>query len=38
MSIADKVQEIKKIVSLVCEVVPQVVTIIKEVILLFKTV
>ena len=38
MSIADKVQEIKKIVSLVCEVVPQVVAIIKEVILLFKTV
>lgn len=38
MSIADKVQEIKKIVALVCDVVPQIVAVIKEVILLFKAV
>lgn len=38
MSIQDKVTEIKKIVSLVCDVVPQIVLIVKELILLFKTV
>lgn len=38
MSIAEKVTEIKKIVSLVCDVVPVLVTIIKETILLFKSV
>lgn len=38
MSIADKVQEIKKIVALVCDVVPAIVQVVKEVILLFKSV
>lgn len=36
MSIAEKVTEIKKIVSLICDVVPQLVLIVKEVILLLK--
>lgn len=38
MSVQDKVVEIKKIISLICDVVPTLVSIIKEVILLFKTV
>ena len=38
MSIQDKIVEIKKIVGLVCDVVPQIVSLVKEVVLLFKTV
>lgn len=36
MSIGDKVVEIKRIIGLVCDVVPQLVVIVKEVILLLK--
>lgn len=38
MSIQDKIVEIKKILNLVCEVVPLLVAIIKDTITLFKTV
>lgn len=38
MSVQDKIVEIKKIIALVCDVIPQVIAIVKEVILLFKTV
>lgn len=38
MSIQDKIVEIKKIVALVCDVVPQIVELVKEVVLLFKSV
>ena len=38
MSVADKIVEIKKIISLVCDIVPSLVQIVKETILLFKTV
>lgn len=38
MSVQDKIVEIKKILNLVCEVVPILVTIIKDSIALFKTV
>lgn len=38
MSIQDKVVEIKKIVALICEVTPKIVDLVKEVVLLFKTV
>lgn len=38
MSVADKIVEIKKIISLICDVVPSIVAIVKETILLFKTV
>ena len=38
MSINEKVVEIKKIISLICDVVPQIVALVKEVVLLFKTV
>lgn len=36
MSIAEKITEIKKIISLVCDVVPSIVSIVKEVVLLLK--
>ena len=38
MSVQDKIVEIKKIISLICDVVPSLVAIVKETILLFKTV
>lgn len=38
MSVQEKIVEIKKILNLVCEVVPLLVTIIKDTITLFKTV
>lgn len=38
MSVQDKIVEIKKILNLVCEVVPILVTIIKDTISLFRTV
>lgn len=36
MSVADKIVEIKRIISLVCDVVPSLVTIVKEIIILLK--
>lgn len=36
MSVAEKIVEIKKIISLVCDVVPSLVTIVKEIIILLK--
>ena len=38
MSIQDKIVEIKKLISLVCDVVPQIITIVRETISLFKDV
>lgn len=38
MSVAEKITEIKKIITLVCDIVPSLVQIVKETILLFKTV
>lgn len=38
MSVQEKIVEIKKIVALICDVVPQIVALVKEVVLLFKTV
>lgn len=38
MSVQEKITEIKKILQLICDVIPAIVTIIKETILLFKTV
>lgn len=38
MSVQDKIVEIKKIISLICDVIPTIVSIVKETILLFKTV
>lgn len=38
MSVQDKIIEIKKIISLICDVVPSLVAIVKETIMLFKTV
>lgn len=38
MSVQEKIVEIKKILQLICDVIPVIVTIIKETILLFKTV
>lgn len=38
MSVQDKIIEIKKIISLICDVVPSLVSIVKETIMLFKTV
>lgn len=38
MSVQDKIVEIKKIISLICDVVPSLVAIVKETIMLFKTV
>lgn len=38
MSVQDKIVEIKKIITLICDVVPSLVAIVKETILLFKTV
>lgn len=37
MSLQDKIDGTKRIVSLVCEVIPLIVTIVKETILLLKT-
>lgn len=36
MSLADKITEVKRIISLVCDVVPSIVTIIKEIVILLK--
>ena len=38
MSIQDKIVEIKKILNLVCEVVPLICTVVRDTIALFKTV
>ena len=38
MSVQDKIIEIKKIITLICDVVPSLVSIVKETIMLFKTV
>lgn len=38
MSIQDKIVEIKKLISLICDVVPQLVAIVRETISLFKDV
>lgn len=38
MSVSDKIAEIKKIVQLICEVLPVIVDLIKEVILTIKEV
>lgn len=38
MSVQEKIVEIKKIISLICDVVPSLVSIVKETIMLFKTV
>ena len=38
MSIADKVAEIKKLISLICDVVPQLVAIVRETISIFREV
>lgn len=38
MSIQDKIQEIKKLISLICDVVPQLVAIVRDTIALFKDV
>ena len=38
MSVQEKIIEIKKLITLICDVVPSLVIIIKETILLFKTV
>lgn len=38
MSVQEKIVEIKKIISLICDVVPSLVAIVKETIMLFKTV
>lgn len=36
MSVQEKIVEIKKLIALVCDVVPQIVAIVKETISLFK--
>lgn len=38
MAIQDKIMEIKKLISLICDVVPQLVAIVRETIALFKDV
>lgn len=38
MSIADKITEIKKLITLICDVVPQLVAIVRETIAIFKEV
>ena len=38
MSIQDKIAEVKKLISLICDVVPQLVAIVRETIALFKDV
>ena len=38
MSVQDKIVEIKKIITLICDVVPSLVAIVKETIMLFKAV
>lgn len=38
MSVSEKIVEIKKLISLICDVIPQIVAIVKETISLFKTV
>ena len=38
MSIQDKIAEIKKLISLICDVIPQIVAIVRETIGLFKDV
>lgn len=38
MAIQDKIAEIKKLVALICDVVPQIVLIVRETISLFKDV
>lgn len=38
MSVQEKIVEIKKIISLICDVIPTIVSIVKETILLFKAV
>lgn len=38
MSIQDKIVEIKRLISLICDVVPQLVAIVRETIALFKDV
>ena len=38
MSVQDKIVEIKKIITLICDVVPSLVAIVRETISLFKTV
>lgn len=38
MSVADKIVEIKKLISLICDVVPQLVTIVRETIAIFREV
>ena len=38
MSIQDKISEVKKLIALICDVVPQLVSIVRETISLFKDV
>lgn len=36
MSVTDKIQEIKRIITLVCDVIPAIVSVIKEIIIVIK--